>query len=199
MLEFTLIGIPMIFLVIGTIEMARGMWIYHTLAHAVKEGARYAVVHGQGCAIPPNDCRVNISQISRVIRSAGTGLPANTVTLTFTPATNANGSATVTVLLRDNGGTQRSFTSFYAKPYDMESDAWYTDLNVSYELDEVDFTRWMGGDDLKKQVFFTVQNLFDAKPPIVSDCCNPGLQYPTDRVKYDVIGAYFTVGLRVTY
>ena len=95
MLEFTLIGIPMIFLVIGTIEMARGMWIYHTLAHAVKEGARYAVVHGQGCAIPPNDCRVNISQISRVIRSAGTGLPANTVTLTFTPAT---GSATSCVL-----------------------------------------------------------------------------------------------------
>ena len=66
-------------------------------------------------------------------------------------------------------------------------------------LDEIEAMRWMGGDDLKKQVFITVQNLFDTKPPIVSDCCNPGLQYPTDRVKYDVIGAYFTVGLRVTY
>ena len=110
-----------------------------------------------------------------------------------------NGPLSVRLGLRDTGGTQRSFTSFYAPPYNMESDAWYTDLNVSYELDDVGFTRWMGGDDLKKQVFFTVQNLFDTKPPIVSDCCNPGLQYPTDRVKYDVIGAYFTVGLRVTY
>ena len=46
---------------------------------------------------------------------------------------------------------------------------------------------------------FHVYENFDSKPPIVSDCCNPGLQYPTDRVKYDVIGAYFTVGLRINY
>jgi iron complex outermembrane receptor protein len=110
-----------------------------------------------------------------------------------------NGPLSTRLGLRDTGGTQRSFSSFYAAPYNMESDAWYTDLTVSYRLDDVAAMRWAGGDDLKKQVFITVQNLFDTKPPIVSDCCNPGLQYPTDRVKYDVIGAYFTVGLRVTY
>ena len=111
-----------------------------------------------------------------------------------------NGPLTTRLGLRDTGGTQRAVPpTFYAPPYNMESDAWYTDLTVSYRLNEIEAMRWMGGDELDKQVFVTVQNLFDTKPPIVSDCCNPGLQYPTDRVKYDVIGTYFTVGLRVAY
>ena len=42
MIEFTFVGIPMIFVLVSSFEMARGMWIYHTMAYAVKEGARYA-------------------------------------------------------------------------------------------------------------------------------------------------------------
>ena len=111
-----------------------------------------------------------------------------------------NGPLSTRLGLRDTGGTQRAYSpTFYAAPYNMESDAWYTDLTVSYRLDDVEAMKWMGGDALSKQVFVTVQNLFDTKPPIVSDCCNPGLQYPTDRLKYDVVGAYFTVGLRLSY
>jgi Flp pilus assembly protein TadG len=91
LLEFTLIGIPLICVLITTFEMSRGMWSYHTLAYAVKGGVRYAVVHGQDCAKPPNACTVTISQIARTIRAAGVGLPANLVTLRFT---DANGSAT---------------------------------------------------------------------------------------------------------
>ena len=33
LLEFTLVGIPLIFLLISTVEISRGMWQYHTLAH----------------------------------------------------------------------------------------------------------------------------------------------------------------------
>ena len=40
-------GIPLVFILISTIEMARGMWIYHTLAYSVKEGTRYAIGRGQ--------------------------------------------------------------------------------------------------------------------------------------------------------
>jgi len=85
-LEFTLIGVPLIFILIGTFEMCRGMWQYHTLAYAVKEGSRYAVVHGQGCTIPPNTCSATISQIAQVIQTAGVGLPPDSLTLTFTPS-----------------------------------------------------------------------------------------------------------------
>jgi Flp pilus assembly protein TadG len=53
-LEFTLVGIPIIFVLISTFEMARGMWNYHTIAYAVKEGTRFASVHGIDCSTAPN-------------------------------------------------------------------------------------------------------------------------------------------------
>ena len=59
-IEFTLVGIPMIFVFISTFEMARGMWIYHSLAYAVKEATRYASVHGASCTTSPNTCGVTI-------------------------------------------------------------------------------------------------------------------------------------------
>ena len=95
LLEFTLVGIPLICVLITTFEMSRGMWSYQTLAYAVKAGVRYSVVHGQDCANAPNACTVTISQIASIIRSAGVGLPADLVTITFT---DANGSVTTCVL-----------------------------------------------------------------------------------------------------
>ena len=96
-LEFTLVGIPLIFILIGTFEMSRGMWSYHTLAFAVKSATRYASVHGQNCSKAPNACTVTISQISSRLRSSGPGLPDDLVNVTFT---DANGSNT-TCLLKD--------------------------------------------------------------------------------------------------
>ncbi len=95
LLEFTLVGIPLIFALISTFELARGMWLYDTAAFAIKSGTRYAVVHGQDCTLGSNSCAVSISQIASVIQSAGVGLPADSLTLTFTPAA---GSATTCVL-----------------------------------------------------------------------------------------------------
>jgi Flp pilus assembly protein TadG len=83
-LEFTLVGIPLMFVLISTFEMARGMWNYHTIAHAVKEGTRYASVHGVNCASSPNTCTVTIGQITQKIVDAGIGLPTNQLRLTFT-------------------------------------------------------------------------------------------------------------------
>jgi Flp pilus assembly protein TadG len=94
MLEFVLVGIPMIFIFISIFEIARGMWTYHTLAYAVREGARYAAMHGSGCA-SPNTCQVTIGQITGVIKSAGVGLDANSVIATFTPASGSASSDTI--------------------------------------------------------------------------------------------------------
>ena len=49
LVEFTLVGIGLIFVLISIFEMARGMWIYHTLAHASKEATRFLIVHGAEC------------------------------------------------------------------------------------------------------------------------------------------------------
>jgi Flp pilus assembly protein TadG len=78
-LEFTLVGIPLVFVLISTIEMARGMWIYHTLAYAVKEGTRYAVARGQNNPVP-----TTVQNVCNAIMQAGTGLLPEDLTLSFT-------------------------------------------------------------------------------------------------------------------
>ena len=94
MVEFVLAGIPVIFVLISIFELSRGMWTYHTMAYAVREGVRYAAVHGKGCATP-NTCQATIGQITSVIKAAGAGLPPSTTVVTFTSAGSAS-SATMT-------------------------------------------------------------------------------------------------------
>ena len=101
-LEFSLIGIGLIFVVISFFEVARGMWIYHTMAYAVREGARYASVHGKNCAAPAS-CLVTVSQIAAVVKSAGPGLDPDNTTLTLTPAAGSATTDTITNLLGNTG------------------------------------------------------------------------------------------------
>jgi len=85
LIEFTFVGIPMIFVLISIFEISRGMWIYTTLDHAAKEGIRYAIVHGINCGKNGNSCQVNLgpaankcnntnATIAEVIQCAGLGL-----------------------------------------------------------------------------------------------------------------------------
>jgi hypothetical protein len=86
----------LIFVLISIFELARGMWLYHTLAYAVKEGVRYAIVHGQNCTVLPNNCPITVQQIVTRIQQSGVGLvpdqlavklesPPGTVTVDCTP------------------------------------------------------------------------------------------------------------------
>ena len=80
LLEFVLVGIPMVFLLISTVEISRGMWHYHTLAHAIRHATRFAIVKGQGCTAGSNTCVVTIARIAQEIRSAGIGLDPDSFT-----------------------------------------------------------------------------------------------------------------------
>ena len=85
LLEFTLVGIPLIFLLISTVEVARGMWTYATLAHAVRQATRFTIVKGQNCATSPNACSVTIARIAQELQQSGIGLdPASFTNVTFT-------------------------------------------------------------------------------------------------------------------
>lgn len=125
LVEFTLVGIPMIFLLISTFEMARGMWVYHTLAYAIKEGTRYASVHGKTCEVAPNTCQLTVAQVVQRVVDSGTGLlPTDlAVTLTSTagtvscsPASNCIGSkANNTLWPPDPANAQGSDISISAR------------------------------------------------------------------------------------
>ena len=107
MIEFTLVGIPIIFVLISVFEIARGMWIYHTLAHATREGTRFVIVHGSNCTSAPNQCGVTVAQIAARIRDAGVGLDTSLTQVTLqniagTTPFSTVGPSTVAVLLNDN-------------------------------------------------------------------------------------------------
>lgn len=110
-IEMTLVGIPLIFLLISVFEMSRGMWMYNTAATAVREGLRFASVHGVNCVYLapgiPNSCEVTANDIVKVIRdgvgnaivnsqgasnnygptgAGGAGLVAGTTIVTFASA-----------------------------------------------------------------------------------------------------------------
>ena len=65
-------------LTIGLIEFARGIYMYNSLAHAVRDAARYAIVHGARSANP-----ATANEIRDLIRNRG-GIPSNaTITTTW--------------------------------------------------------------------------------------------------------------------
>jgi outer membrane receptor protein involved in Fe transport len=66
----------------------------------------------------------------------------------------------------------------------------YTDLNLQYRV------RAMGHEFTP---FATIENLFNKKPPIVGGSATaPGLYYPA-ATGFDVIGRYYTLGVRATF
>ena len=89
LIEFTLVGIPLIFVLISIFEIARGMWIYHTLAYAVTEGTRYATVHGANCSANGNTCWKTVGDVSAQIQYVGVGLLPDQLMLTFKDAAGA--------------------------------------------------------------------------------------------------------------
>ncbi len=85
LIQFTLVGIPAMFLLISTFEMSRAMWTYATLVNAIKEGTRFAMVKGTGCSTP-NSCSVQVKQVAQRIKNMGVGLIPQSLNLTFTAA-----------------------------------------------------------------------------------------------------------------
>jgi hypothetical protein len=82
-LEFTLVGIPLICILISIMGICITMWNYHTLAYAVREGARYAATKGRGCASEGNSCGLTVAAVANRIAAAGSGLVPNQLNVTL--------------------------------------------------------------------------------------------------------------------
>ena len=83
-IEMTLVGIPMVFILISTFEMSRGMWIYHTLSFAARETSRYISIHGPNCQTDPNTCGLQQIDLYTFINNAATGLVPADLNIDFT-------------------------------------------------------------------------------------------------------------------
>lgn len=81
LVEFSLVGIPMIFLLISIANMAMGMMTLHTIQEAVEQGARYVVTHGSTCTSGANLCGVTVGAICDVTIAAAPGVYRNNLTV----------------------------------------------------------------------------------------------------------------------
>jgi iron complex outermembrane receptor protein len=72
----------------------------------------------------------------------------------------------------------------HIKPY------WYADLTLSYRPE----VKWVGD----VQLFGTINNVFNKQPP-TGVVTNSGTGTVTDNAAYDLIGRYFTLGVRMTF
>jgi len=74
MVEFALSFLLFLIVCIGVFEMSRAMWIYTTLSHAARQGARYAIVSGANAPTPATD-----ASILAVVRKHSIGLVSSDI------------------------------------------------------------------------------------------------------------------------
>lgn len=101
-LEFTLVGIPLVFVLISVVEMARGMWLYNSLGHCVREGARYVSLKGENCSSAPNDCTSTVAGVAAKIRSAAIGFAPGDLNVTLSAPGDVRTCTPLAACLSDN-------------------------------------------------------------------------------------------------
>jgi len=84
LLEFTLTGIPLMFLSLSIVECSIAMLEYDSMANAATVAARFAASHGATCAQSPNSCTVRIEDVANVIASSAWIISNSTMSVTFT-------------------------------------------------------------------------------------------------------------------
>ena len=83
LLEFTLTGIPLMFLSLSIVECSIAMLEYDSMANAATVAARFAASHGATCGTP-NTCTVRIEDVANVIASSAWIISNSTMSVTFT-------------------------------------------------------------------------------------------------------------------
>jgi hypothetical protein len=101
--EFTFTGVPLIFVWLSTVQIALGMWHYHTMQYSVKTAGSYLAIHGSDCA-SPNTCSITIANVATVMKYASIGIPPTALQMTFNAVSAADHktvTSTVSCLLTD--------------------------------------------------------------------------------------------------
>lgn len=100
LVEFTLTGIPLLFIWISIVQMSLGMWNYHTLQYAIKQAGSYVSMHGSATGYcKSNNCRVE--DAANIMATYAVGMQASNITMTFTPVASdhsTKGTATTCAL-----------------------------------------------------------------------------------------------------
>lgn len=87
-LEFALVAMAFFLLTLGLMDISRAVWAYHSLSYGAREGARYAIVHGN---------RSNSPATAAIVESTVQGQIPNLQGVTVTTTWNPNNAQASTV------------------------------------------------------------------------------------------------------
>jgi len=90
LVEFTLVGIPLICIITSLCSVSLNMWQYHNLAYTVDLTTRYIASHGSVCTQSGNTCATTLGSIYNVMSKSGMALDPTKLNVTLTSASGAN-------------------------------------------------------------------------------------------------------------
>lgn len=80
LVEFAFTVIIFLNLVLGTINLAYGVYCYHTIAYAARDAVRYAIVRGPNSALPATTAQIQQTAVDAAI---GVNLALSNVTVSW--------------------------------------------------------------------------------------------------------------------
>lgn len=84
MIEFTMVGIPVIFLTASIIEMSIEAWKFESMMYAIQVAARYACQHGRTCTKNSNSCTIEVENVADLISAQAPSLDPSQLNVTLT-------------------------------------------------------------------------------------------------------------------
>lgn len=85
--------LPVLLLIVtGLFDLGRAVFEENTLAYAVREGTRYAIVHGSASSSPVGPTNTSDPTIAAIVRNAAIGVPNITVTTSWRDGNNDRNS-----------------------------------------------------------------------------------------------------------
>lgn len=82
-IEFTLVGIPIIFLTAGIIEMSIEAWRYESMMYAIQIADRYACEHGRTCTKNGASCTIKVENVATIINQQAPSLDTSKLVVTL--------------------------------------------------------------------------------------------------------------------
>ena len=96
MLEFMLMGVPIVFLTFSVFEVSMMMWQYISMDQTVQATAQYISLHGYNCTLNTNNCTITVANIASYIENASMGLDPAKLNITLYTASCVGNTCTNT-------------------------------------------------------------------------------------------------------
>lgn len=84
LVEFTLLGIPMVFITISAVAVSIDMWQFQSLSYATESTARYVTMHGATCSQNGNSCTITVGNVATYFAGQAIALDPGQVNVTLT-------------------------------------------------------------------------------------------------------------------